>query len=174
MLRASPRLLNFFPMGFSSGPKNVQDLRPDVDPHAVNTCLAAVQGKPRQGFVDRRCDLELRCEHCRFLWRYDTLTVWCPAHPGLHNQREVWLQPTWMYNKQQPFQYWKYLTVSRNPRTGMIMGREDAKSMNNERRAAGLTTQTRNLTKQQQGISRAVSHIGTYSTRWKTRFPLPT
>ncbi|KAG8345208.1 hypothetical protein TRVL_03958 [Trypanosoma vivax] len=123
--------------------------------------------------VASRDDLKLRCEHCRFEWIHDALCVRCPAQP-LHGQREMWLQPTWMWGKQQPYQYYKYMPTVRNPRTGMPLAREDSKSMNNERRSQGLTTRTLNIEKERRGISRAVSKIGRFNTRWKTHFPFPT
>nr|CCC90289.1 unnamed protein product [Trypanosoma congolense IL3000] len=166
--------LNFFPLGLYSGPTNAHTLLPrnNLDGRATHT-MKKIQGQTKDPqMVMSRDNLKLRCEYCRFEWLHDTLCVRCPAQPS-HDQREMWLQSTWMWGKQQPYQYYKYMPAVRNPRTGMPLAREDARSMNNERRAQGLTTCTRNIEKERRGISRAVSNIGRYNTRWKTRFPFP-
>lgn len=169
-------LRNFFPLGCSSGPSNKDVFYPtnNFDGRSSNKM------KKLQGSTDKhpnlvpRNMLKLHCEHCRFEWIHDTLTIRCPSFPDLHNQREMWLQPTWMWGKQQPYQYYKYLPVNINPRTKMHLAREDAKGMNNERRSQGLTTRTRLIEKERRGISRAISGIGIYNSRWQTRFPFPT
>lgn len=175
MLRASRAFRNFFPLGAARGPKN-QDLfqkHNNFDDAATVKSIDAVKGnEKRPGYVARE-DLKLHCECCRFEWVYDTLTVRCAAHPKVHNQREIWLHPAWMYCRQQPYQYYRFLSLSKNPRTGMLMSRETSKGMNTERRAMGLTSPTRRIEKEKRGISRAVSKIGIYSTRWETRFPFP-
>ncbi|KAH9600870.1 hypothetical protein LSM04_000290 [Trypanosoma melophagium] len=166
--------LNFFPLGMYSGPINAHVLLPSNNLDGRSTLnMKKIEGQTKDPqMVQSRDDLKLRCEYCRFEWIHDTLCVRCPAQP-LHNQREMWLQPTWMWGKQQPYRYHKYLPTVRNPRTGMLLAREDAEGMNNERRGQGLSTKTLNIEKERRGISRAVSKIGTFSTRWKTRFPFP-
>lgn len=169
-------LLNYFPLGRTSGPINKSVFYPlnNFDGRKSNNMKKLEGSTDKHPNLVHRNKLKLSCEHCRFQWVHDTLTVKCPAHPDAHNQREMWLQPTWMWGKQQPYQYYKYLPLNINPRTGMFLAREDAKGMNNERRSQGLTTKTRNIEKERRGISRAVSGIGIYNTRWKTRFPFPT
>lgn len=175
MLRFSRQARNFFPLGLSSGPKN-RDLfarRNNFDGAATVKSLEISKGnEKRPGYVSRN-ELKLHCECCRFEWVFDTLTVQCVAHPKVHNQREIWLQPTWMHCRQQPYQYYKFLTLSKNPRTEMLMARETSKGMNTERRAMGLTSPTRRMQKEKRGIARQISNIGIYSTRWQTRFPFP-
>ena len=177
MFRFTSRARNFFPLGVNRGPKN-QDLfskHNNFDIGSTVKSIDPVKGQEkRPGYVSARHELKLQCECCRFEWVYDTLTVRCAAHPKVHNQREVWLHPTWMYCRQQPYQYGRFLSLSKNPRTGMLMARETAKGMNTERRAMGLTSATRRLEKEKRGITRAVSKIGSFSTRWYTRFPFPT
>lgn len=167
-------LYSYFPLGLSSGPKNAHVLLPpnNFDGRQTNS-MKHLQGLTRDPSLVPRDQLVLHCECCKFMWVHDTLVVRCPSQVA-HNQREMWLQPTWMWGKQQPFEYHKYLPAVRNPRTGMPLAREAAKGMNNERRAQGLTTRNLNLEKERRGISRAVSNIGQYSTRWQTRFPFPT
>eukprot|EP00796_Vickermania_ingenoplastis_P008927 gene8927-6263_t len=163
-------LRSFFPLGCSSGPQNKHVLYPlnNFDGKASNNMKKLEGPTDKHPNLVRRDELKLQCEHCRFEWIHDTLSVRCPAHPDLHNKREMWLQPTWMWGKQQPFQYYKYLPANINPRTDMPLAREDAKGMNNERRSQGLTTKTRLLNKERRGISRAVSGVGMYNTRWET------
>ncbi|CCW69834.1 unnamed protein product [Phytomonas sp. Hart1] len=167
---------NFFPLGYSSGPKNRQILLPpnNFDGRAVNSMRKLKSSTPSQELMVSRDKLKLFCENCRFCWVHDTLTVRCPAHPTEHNQREIWIHPTWTWGRQQPFQYYKYLPLTKNPRTLMPLAREDAKSMNNERRAQGLTTRTRLLQKDKQGIARRITGLGVRNLRWQTRFPFPT
>ncbi|RNF23477.1 hypothetical protein TcG_01472 [Trypanosoma cruzi] len=168
-------LMNFFPLGMYSGPINAHVFLPNnnLDGRATNH-MKKIDGLTKDPqLVFSRNDLKLQCEYCRFQWVHDTLCVRCPAQPN-HNKREMWLQPTWMWGKQQPYQYYKYMPAVRNPRTGMPLAREDASGMNNERRGQGLTTKTLNIEKERRGISRAVSNIGKYNTRWQTRFPFPT
>ncbi|AAZ11054.1 uncharacterized protein TEOVI_000421700 [Trypanosoma equiperdum] len=167
--------LNFFPLGLSAGPLNSHILLPrnNFDGRTTHG-MKKIQGQSKDPqMVMSRDELKLRCEYCRFEWIHDTLCVRCPAQPS-HDQREMWLHSTWMWGKQQPYKYYKYMPAVRNPRTGMPMAREDARGMNNERRGQGLTTRTLNLEKERRGISRDVSRIGQYNTRWKTRFPFPT
>ncbi|CCW65617.1 unnamed protein product [Phytomonas sp. EM1] len=171
----SPARFNFFPLGYTSGPKNRQILLPpnNFDGRATNSMQKLKSSSPNTTTMVSRDKLKLHCEHCRFFWIHDTLVVKCPAYPNEHNQREIWLQPTWTWGKQQPYQYYKYLPLTVNPRTHMPLAREDAKSMNNERRAQGLTTRTRLLQKERRGISRQITGLGIYSQRWQTRFPFP-
>lgn len=174
--RRTAVLLNFFPLGCTSGPQNKNVFYPvnNFDGRATNNM------KKLQGPTDKhpnlvpREQLKLHCEHCRFEWIHDTLSIRCPAHPAIHNQREMWLPPTWMWGKQQPYQFYKYLPTNINPRTHAHLAREDAKGMNNERRSQGLTTRTRNIAKERRGISREISGIGVFNRRWETRFPFPT
>lgn len=178
MFRATPVVRNFFPMGLVSGPKNFDVVMPvnNFDPKQVNNIAKHTSdnnSNKRPGFMQRH-EMKLHCECCRFQWLRDTLTVRCSAHPKVHNQQEIWLPPTWMYGRQQPHMYHRYLNMAKNPRTGQLMAREAAKGMNTERRAMGLTTYSMNMAKESRQISRAVSGIGTYSTRWQTRFPFPT
>ncbi|KEG12620.1 hypothetical protein DQ04_01571030 [Trypanosoma grayi] len=167
-------VLNFFPLGMCSGPVNAHVFLPSNNFDGGTTHhMKKIQGQTKDPqLVPSRDDLKLRCEYCRFQWIHDTLCVRCPAQP-VHNQREMWLQPTWMWGKQQPYHYYKYMPAVRNPRTGMPLAREDASGMNNERRSQGLTTRTLNIEKERRGISRAVCKIGKYNTRWQTRFPFP-
>ncbi|EPY43237.1 hypothetical protein AGDE_00685 [Angomonas deanei] len=174
--RCTAIALNFFPLGYSSGPLNKKILCPpnNFDGRATNN-MPHLKGSTDKhpGLVPRN-SLRLHCEHCRFHWVHDTLVVRCPAFPTEHNQREIWLNPTWTWGKQQPYQYYKYMPVNINPRTGMPLAREDAKGMNNERRGQGLPTKTRLLEKERRGISRAITGLGIYNRRWETRFPFPT
>ncbi len=159
----------------SHGPKNYEILLPrNNDDGFKSNVIRRLPGPIRPEYLVTRDNLKLKCSHCRFEWSHDTLTVRCLAEPVAHAQREMWIHPTWMWGKQQPFHYWKYLPASRNPRTGMFLAREMAKSKCNERRGQGLTTRTSRLEKEKRGISRAVSKIGGFSTRWQTRFPFPT
>lgn len=178
LLAASPLCLNFFPLGLKSGPKNYENELPinNLDPKqevALKKVSDGANLKKRPGYVTRD-EMKLHCECCRFEWAYDTLTVRCTAHPTVHNQREIWLQPTWMWNRQQPYKYYQYLPTAKNPRTHQLWAREDAKGMNCERRAVGLTAYSMNVRKQVNGIARSVSNIGNFSSRWQTRFPFPT
>lgn len=171
-------LRNFFPMGLRSGPKNAAVLAPinNFDPRQANNIPRLPSngtGQKRLNFVTSRNDLKLKCECCQFQWLFDTLTVRCSAHPTVHNQQEVWLQPTWMYERQQPRNWFHYLNVNRNPRTGQLWSRETSKGMNCERRAMGLTSYMRRVEREKRQIPRQVSGVGTYSNRWKTRFPFP-
>lgn len=170
--------LNFFPLGLKSGPKNISVNFPinNFD-GAINNMVAPLPSEnntiKRPGYVLRH-ELKLNCECCRFEWLYDTLTVRCSAYPALHNQQEIWLQPTWMYHRQQPHKWYRYMNLSKNPRTHQLWSREDSKGMNCERRTMGLTSYTMRMAKETRGIARSVSNIGTYGTRWQTRFPFPT
>lgn len=168
--------LNFFPLGYTSGPKNRQILSPhnNLDGRSTNNMKKLTGPTDKHPGLVPRHQLKLHCEHCRFAWVHDTLVVRCPARPAEHNQREMWLQPTWTWGKQQPYQYYNYLPATVNPRTGMPLAREDAKGMNNERRGQGLPTKTRLLEREKRGISRAITGIGNYGQRWQTRFPFPT
>lgn len=176
LLRATRTLLNFFPLGCTSGPLNKNIVHPtnNFDGSSLRIMKRLQGPTDKHPNVVSRDKLKLHCEHCRFEWIYDILTVRCPAEPDTHNQREMWLHPTWMWGKQQPYQYYKYLPTNINPRTLMHLAREDAKGMNNERRSQGLTTKTRNIEKERRGISRVITGIGVFNTRWKTRFPFPT
>ncbi|KAG5471382.1 hypothetical protein LSCM1_01466 [Leishmania martiniquensis] len=175
-LRATARVLNFFPLGHTCGPQNKQMLFPpnNLDGRATHR-MKKLQGSTDKhpGLVPRN-KLKLHCECCRFHWVQDTLVVRCPAQPKEHNQREIWLEPTWTWGRQQPYQYYKYMPVNINPRTGMPLAREDAKGMNNERRSQGLPTKTRILERERRGISRAITGLGIYNQRWQTRFPFAT
>lgn len=175
-LRATKPLFNFFPLGCTSGPTNKSILFPtnNYDGKSSNKMKKLEGPTDKHPNLVPREKLKLYCEHCRFEWIHDTLTIRCPASPETHNQREMWLHPTWMWGKQQPYQYYKYLPTNINPRTLMHLAREDAKGMNNERRSQGLTTKTRNIERERRGISRVISGIGIYNKRWKTRFPFPT
>lgn len=168
-------LLNFFPLGYMAGPKNRQTLCPpnNFDGRVTNNMTKLTGPTDKHPGLVRRENMKLSCEHCRFHWVHDTLVVRCPSNPAEHNQREMWLQPTWMWGKQQPFQFYKYLPANINPRTGMHLAREDAKGMNNERRSQGLPTKTRQLHAERRQIARSVTGIGVYNQRWKTRFPYP-
>lgn len=168
-------LRNFFPLGYTSGPRNRQVMSPpnNFDGRTTNNMTKLTGPADKHPNLVRRDSLRLRCEHCRFRWVHDTLVVRCPANPSEHNQREMWLQPTWMWGKQQPYQFYKYLPANVNPRTLMPLAREDAKGMNNERRSQGLPTKTRLLQKERRQIARSITGIGVYSQRWKTRFPFP-
>ena len=172
-LRQSSVLRSFFPLGYSHGPKNFEILLPpnNDDGHKNNT-IKKLTGSVPPTLVPRY-DLKLMCNHCRFQWKHDTLTVRCHSEPS-HNQREQWIHPTWMWGLQQPYQYWKYLPATRNPRTHMMLAREQAKSHCNERRGQGLTAKSMRLAKEYRGIARGVSKIGNFSTRWATHFPFPT
>ena len=172
MLRINRTIASYFPLGFSSGPLNKHLSGPLNNElgHPVERLRA---GRTVPERVQRHA-LQLKCHHCRFAWHFDTLTVRCNAEPKLHYQREHWLHPFWMWGKDQPYEYHKYLGVTKNPRTGMFLARESAKSKNNERRSQGLTTRTMNMNSEQQGISREVCKIGQFSQRWQTRFPFPT
>lgn len=176
MFRATFAALNFFPLGYNSGPKNKHIMAPPNNFDGRSTHYM----KKLQGSTDKhpnlmpRGKMKLHCENCRFHWVHDTLVVRCPANPEQHNQREIWLEPTWTWGRQQPYQYYKYMPVNINPRTGMPLAREDAKGMNNERRSQGLSTKTRLLERERRGISRAVTGIGIFNQRWETRFPFPT
>ena len=172
--KQSRTLLSFFPLGLSHGPKNFEIQLPpnNYDGHRHNT-IKKLTGSTIPANLVPRNDLKLMCNHCRFEWKFETLTVCCHSEPT-HNQREQWIQPTWMWGLQQPFQYWKYLPTTRNPRTHMMLAREQAKSRCNERRGQGLTTKSMRLAKEYRGISRHVSKIGNFTTRWATHFPFPT
>lgn len=176
MFAISAGRLSFFPLGSTSGPKNKSVLAVinNLDGHRTHNIKKLQGPTDKHPNLVQRDQLKLHCENCRFQWLHDTLVVRCPANPEEHNQREMWLQPTWMWGKQQPYEYHKYLPANINPRTHMFMARESAKGMNNERRSQGLTTKTRLIEKEKRGISRAVSGIGIYNTRWQTRFPFPT
>ncbi|KPA78868.1 hypothetical protein ABB37_05939 [Leptomonas pyrrhocoris] len=167
---------NFFPLGYSSGPKNKQILSPpnNLDGRTTHHMKKLQGSTDKHPGLVHRDKLKLHCESCRFHWVQDTLVVRCPAHPAEHNQREIWLEPTWTWGKQQPYQYYKYMPVNINPRTRMHLAREDAKGMNNERRSQGLPTKTRLLETERRGISRAITQIGHYNQRWQTRFPFAT
>jgi hypothetical protein len=157
----------------SRGPKNYEILLPpNNDDGMKNNRIPKLKGTVPESLVPRN-ELKLKCSHCRFEWKHETLTVRCHAE-ATHEQREQWVHPTWMWGLQQPHNYWKYLPATRNPRTGMLLAREQAKSHCNERRAQGLTSKTMRLERERRGISRAVSKIGVFSTRWQTRFPFPT
>jgi hypothetical protein len=170
-------LRNFYPLGLKSGPKNFDVLMPinNFDPKQVNNIPkhgSSNNSNKRPGFMQRH-EMKLKCDCCRFQWLRDTLTIRCSAHPHVHNQQEIWLEPTWTYHKQQPKNYHRYLNMSKNPRTGMLMAREEAKGMNTERRAMGLTTYAMNMARETRRLSRAVSKLGRYGNRWQTRFPFP-
>lgn len=169
-------LLNFFPLGYTSGPKNKQIRLPpnNFDGRETNGLKKLQSSQDKHPNVVPRDMLKLHCEHCRFQWVHDTLVVRCAAEPAEHNQREMWLEPTWTWGKQQPYQYYKYLAANVNPRTLMHLAREDAKGMNNERRSQGLPTKTHLLQKERRGISRAVCGVGVYNHRWQTKFPFAT
>ncbi|EPY27276.1 hypothetical protein STCU_00228 [Strigomonas culicis] len=175
-LRPTTALLNFFPLGYSSGPRNKGILNPpnNFDGHTTHRTKQLEGPTDKHPNLVPRDRLKLHCEHCRFRWIHDALTIRCPANPTAHNQREIWLEPTWTWGKQQPYQYYKYMPVNIHPRTGMHIAREDAKGMNNERRSQGLTTKTRLIEQERRGISRAITGIGIYNNRWQTRFPFPT
>lgn len=169
-------LLNFFPLGFACGPPNRSVMLPpnNLDGRSTNFMKKLEGPTDKHPNLVPRYKLKLKCEHCKFHWIHDTLVIRCPAHPEEHNQREMWLEPTWMWGKQQPYRYYRYLPANVNPRTHMPLAREDAKGMNNERRSQGLPTKTRLLARESRGIARHITGIGVFNQGWKTRFPFPT
>jgi hypothetical protein len=175
---ATKLLRNYFPLGLKSGPKNFDVVLAvnNFDPAQVNNIpkhLSDNNSNKRPGFMQRH-EMKLKCECCKFQWIRDALAIRCSAHPAVHNQQEIWLQPTWMYGRQQPHNYHRYLNMSRNPRTGHVMARETAKGMNTERRTVGLTTYAMNAEKEKRQLARTVSGLGMFGKRWQTRFPFAT
>jgi hypothetical protein len=167
MLRFSTTVLNFFPLGMRTGPRNAYMAVPAATNYDTRLPVTVKDVKRM-----RRDQLTLDCPMCRFMWDHETLTVHCPSD-ATHKKREHWLAHDWMWGKQQPTKYYKAMPVTFNPRTHQFMADEAAKSMNNERRGQGLTTRIRNLAKQQRGISGEYCGIGKWSRRWSVHFPYP-
>jgi hypothetical protein len=153
-------------MGRRSGPKRA------IAATGTYNSIAA-QPLPKKNTPKfRRENLTLQCEHCAFRWRYDVLSVHCSAHRS-HHKSERYLHSNWMYHKTQPIQWHKQMATTFHPRTHAFLGDENAKSMNNERRAQGLTQAFRQVAKDQRGINRKIAGVGRFSTRWQTKFPYP-
>ena len=174
-MRTTAVLANFFPLGRSRGPKNDQSrtkFNSLTSPVAHHQPITKEGGEGKEKPL-KRGELQIKCPQCRFEWRQSTLIVFCPRHKN-HIQRETWFHPTWMWGKQQPLNYDTRIRMEVNERTGMIMAKENAKSMNNERRAQGLTSYNTRVARDRRGIARRVAGIGGFSNRWSTHFPYPT
>lgn len=166
---ATRPLLNFFPLGHRVGP-----LAFDKPNMAVGQDGYECRPSHRLVKVRRRADLKLQCRYCRFAWRFDSLCVVCPASPE-HSRIEANLNHAWMWNVSQadPKTAYKDLLGAFNPRTGLRLGMENAKSKNNERRAQGLTTNTLNKERYVRGVSARYIRMDSFSRRWHVRFPYP-
>lgn len=170
MWRRMVPLLNFFPLGRKSGPEGQLFPFSNIAPITERPPMPRKDGAIK--FVSRN-DLQLMCRHCRFEWRHDALSVRCPLDPE-HQQRETWLPPDWTWGSTQPLNYNRYYPHPQNHRTGQWWGPENAKSNNNERRAQGITRLWKTQQREQRGMARSVSKIGSFGTQWKTYFPFPT
>ena len=168
MFCSSRSALNFYPLGRRGGPVN-KYLRYGVQ----NNTTSRTWGAPPKTIVSTTRDrLTLDCPMCTFKWDFETLTVNCPSVEA-HNKREHWLAADWVYKGEQAEQYYRSMPVTFNPRTHQFMADGQARAKNNERRAQGLTTKNRMIHKQQTGMARDISGIGTFANRWETHFPYP-
>jgi hypothetical protein len=169
MLRHTKPQFNFYPFGRKTGPLNNYEQR-----GLRNNYMTRLVDIPERKTVTQvsRHRLKLECPLCEFRWDFETLTVQCPGVKE-HNQREKWLSPFWLYKRDQPYKYYKYMPVTFNPRTHQFMADGFSRSNNNERRSQGLTGRVRCMQRESTGIPTYISGIGSYSTKWETHFPYP-
>ena len=170
MLSSSRTFFNFFPMGRRGGQANTY-MRYGTQNNTTSRVWNSA-APPAHVKQMRRDQLHPECPMCTFRWDFETLTIHCPAVDD-HNKREHWLAPDWKYRKHQPYKYYKSMPVTFNPRTHQFMADAFAEAKNNERRGQGLTTKIRMLQKQQRGVSRYVSGIGSHNQRYETHFAYP-
>jgi hypothetical protein len=171
MLRRCAALRNFFPFGKRRGPTNPEVYR--AVPY-TNDCANA-PSEP-VGFQHvRRHELSHKCRFCQFRWRFDRLSVQCPAN-AQHNQIEHGLHHTWVWEHQQPYNWYAQLKTGYWPQIGAELSAEKSNSSkhNRERRGAGCTTRVRTRHAWRTGVARSVSNIGSRNHTWKTYFPYPT
>lgn len=167
MLRFTRKLASFFPLGRSSGPKNA--IRRTNRTNLGTPVRAPPRTKVAREFRD---DLKLQCRHCKFVWRFDALSVVCPSEKT-HNAIEHHNRATWMWNKQFALHHTQDLRLHEDPRTGRQMGHENCRSYNVEKRMMGLNTQYLSRKRGAMVLSRHVSGVGHWSQAWQTHFPYP-
>jgi hypothetical protein len=169
MLRRSVFLHNFFPLGKGSGPSAKTIAKPPFNTIIKQNSPISMKKCKRV----HRDQLEIKCPHCRFLWHYDVLSIWCAADK-LHYQREHGMPHTWIWNRQQPVKFYKWKPLTFDPKTGLLLCSEDAKKKNQERRDAGLTTKIRAKHRDSLGISKHMAPMGTFQATWRQHNPFPT
>ena len=143
----------------------------------IDPTSAAAKSHFEKILAVHRHDLTLHCAHCRFVWQSTTLCIWCPKDPT-HRQQEFAFASNFRYFNQLPPNYFQQMPLLKCPKTGRLIGKEDAKrarhGVGNEKRGLGLHEYEFLAQTERLGIARSISEVGQWRRKWKTHFPYPT